>query len=116
MGFGDVPWFGAGLGGVSPMGAEVVKRGNPRRLPCGDEFNLLPFRSNRYPSRKDYILAVLKRAGSIVWWGVSSLCDSTEITQNTGTDESTMPKDLDTEHPLDVGLLLSGHPSGESPY
>lgn len=94
---------------MDPWG--LRKRGNTRPIQSRVT-GLNSFKSRGYPSRKDYIKAVLKKSGSVVWWGVSTLCESTEIERRINSDESTIPQELDTEHPLDVSLRFIGYPSG----
>lgn len=94
-----------GFGDVATRTAALTKRGRPRPIKS-KVAGLFDFRSNRYPSRKEYIKAVIQKAGAVAWWAVESACDSTAVKEESTTDINKVPTALDTEHPLDVGLLF----------
>lgn len=98
-------------GDISNDGTLLEKRGNPRTIKS-DYLNW--FEANRSPSRQNFIRIAIKNTGSIIWWGVSSLCESTEIERRVNSDESTVPAALDTEHPIDVSHLLNRLPAPKS--
>jgi hypothetical protein len=83
----------------------LEKRGSERSITSKAGLGLEPLRTRRYPSRKDYIKIMLRNFASVSWWAVSQLCDETEVTKLSATSEPAVPAGVDTEHPVDVGLV-----------